>query len=182
MCIRDRLSGKRTLLVIVTGVMLAVLAGMLLLRKMPRLERAAWILVVGGGVGNLIDRIRTGVVVDYLNCLFINFPVFNFADVCICVGVGPVSYTHLDVYKRQDTNGYFVSSESAAPVVRDPTELDAMSPADLQQMINAGETPSNADLAGHIVTGFSWRFYAVCSACLLYTSPLCGSGVRRGRH
>ena len=62
--------------------------GMLLLRKMPRLERAAWILVVGGGVGNLIDRIRTGVVVDYLNCLFINFPVFNFADVCICVGVG----------------------------------------------------------------------------------------------
>ena len=72
------LSGKRTLLVIVTGVMLAVLAGMLLLRKMPRLERA----------GNLIDRIRTGVVVDYLNCLFINFPVFNFADVCICVGVG----------------------------------------------------------------------------------------------
>ena len=91
------LSGERTLLVIVTGVMLAVLAGMLLLRKMPRLERAAWILVVGGGVGcaiaypivgNLIDRIRTGVVVDYLNCLFINFPVFNFADVCICVGVG----------------------------------------------------------------------------------------------
>lgn len=81
------LSGKRTLLVIVTGVMLAVLAGMLLLRKMPRLERAAWILS-GGGVGNLIDRIRTGVVVDYLNCLFINFPVFNFADVCICVGVG----------------------------------------------------------------------------------------------
>lgn len=82
------LSGKRTLLVVVTGAMLAVLAGVLLLRKMPRIERAAWILVVGGGVGNLVDRIRTGVVVDYLNCLFIEFPVFNFADVCICVGVG----------------------------------------------------------------------------------------------
>ena len=41
-----------------------------------------------------------------------------------------------------------------------------MSPADLQKIINAGETPSNADLAGHIVTGFSWRFYAVCSADL----------------
>lgn len=65
-----------------------------------------------------------------------------------------------------DTNGYFVSSESAAPVVRDSAELDAMSPADLQKMINAGETPSNSDLAGHIVTGFSWRFYAVCSADL----------------
>ncbi len=32
--------------------------------------------------------VKDGVVVDYLNCLFINFPVFNFADVCICVGVG----------------------------------------------------------------------------------------------
>ena len=94
------LSGKRTLLVIVTGVMLAVLAGMLLLRKMPRLERAAWILVVGGGVGNLIDRIRTGVVVDYLNCLFINFPVFNFADVCICVGVLVLSLL-LDMRREQ---------------------------------------------------------------------------------
>ena len=76
------LSGKRTLLVIITGVMLAVLAGMLLLRKMPRLERAAWILVVGGGVGNLIDRIRTGVVVDYLNCLLINFPQLFLISFC----------------------------------------------------------------------------------------------------
>lgn len=73
----------------ITGVMLAVLAGMLLCSKMPRLERAAWILVVGGGVGNLIDRIRTGVVVDYLNCLFINFPVFNFADVWHLCRRGP---------------------------------------------------------------------------------------------
>lgn len=81
------LSGKRTLLVIVTGVMLAVLAGMLLCAN-AAFGACCLDLVVGGGVGNLIDRIRTGVVVDYLNCLFINFPVFNFADVCICVGVG----------------------------------------------------------------------------------------------
>ena len=65
-----------------------------------------------------------------------------------------------------DTNGYFVSSVSAAPVVRDTAELDAMSLADLQNMIDAGQTPSNDGLAGHIVTGFSWRFYAVCSADL----------------
>lgn len=66
-----------------------------------------------------------------------------------------------------DTNGYFVSSESAAPVVRDPMELDAMSPADLQKMINAGETPSNADLAGHIVTGFPGGFMP----CVRQTLP-----------
>jgi len=82
------LSGKRLLLVAVTGVMLTALAVLLVRRKMSGLERAAWILVVGGGVGNLIDRVRTGEVVDYFNCLFISFPIFNFADVCICVGVG----------------------------------------------------------------------------------------------
>ena len=59
------------------------------LRREPsRLLQVALGFIIGGAVGNLIDRIRTGVVVDYLNCLFINFPVFNFADVCICVGVG----------------------------------------------------------------------------------------------
>ena len=42
-----------------------------------------------------------GEVVDYINLLFMRFAVFNFADICVCVGVAPVSYTHLDVYKRQ---------------------------------------------------------------------------------
>ena len=67
-----------------------VVALILLIRGRLRHPLLMWSvgLIIAGGVGNLIDRIRTGVVVDYLNCLFINFPVFNFADVCICVGVG----------------------------------------------------------------------------------------------
>lgn len=82
------LSGQRWLLITVTGIVLLVVAGMLLFRRMPRLERIVWMLVLGGGLGNLIDRVRTGVVVDYLNFQFIDFPVFNFADICVCVGVG----------------------------------------------------------------------------------------------
>lgn len=82
------LSGQRWLLITVTGMVLLVVAGMLLFRRMPRLERIVWMLVLGGGLGNLIDRVRTGVVVDYLNFQFIDFPVFNFADICVCVGVG----------------------------------------------------------------------------------------------
>lgn len=44
-------------------------------------------LVLAGGIGNLIDRIFRGFVVDYIdiNPLF-KFPVFNFADVCITIG------------------------------------------------------------------------------------------------
>lgn len=82
------LSGQRWLLIAVTGVVLLVVALVLLFRKMPRLERIVWMLILGGGLGNLIDRVRTGVVVDYLNFQFIDFPVFNFADICVCTGVG----------------------------------------------------------------------------------------------
>lgn len=82
------LSGRRWLLIGVTGVVLLAVAIALIVHKMPRLERIVWMLVLGGGLGNLIDRVRTGVVVDYLNFQFIDFPVFNFADICVCTGVG----------------------------------------------------------------------------------------------
>ncbi len=47
--------------------------------------------ICGGGIGNLIDRIFSGYVVDMFDCRFIpfiDFPVFNVADISICVGCG----------------------------------------------------------------------------------------------
>lgn len=82
------LAGKQGLLIGVTSVMLVAVLVMLFVRKMPLAERIAWTLVLGGGVGNLIDRVLNGVVVDYINVLFMNFAIFNFADICVCVGVG----------------------------------------------------------------------------------------------
>ena len=52
-----------------------------------KLQQAALILVLGGGIGNLIDRVLNGEVVDYINLLFMRFAVFNFANICVCVGV-----------------------------------------------------------------------------------------------
>ena len=46
----------------------------------------AFTLIVAGGVGNMIDRVLIGYVVDFINFLFIDFPVFNFADMCVTVG------------------------------------------------------------------------------------------------
>ena len=46
----------------------------------------SFVLVIGGGIGNLIDRIVNGYVIDYLYFKLINFPVFNFADCCLVVG------------------------------------------------------------------------------------------------
>ena len=61
------------------------------------------------------------------------------------------------------TNGYFVSSVSANPISMDQETLDAMSSAELRSLLEQGTETSPAGLAGHIITGFSWRFYGVCS-------------------
>lgn len=44
------------------------------------------ILILSGGISNLIDRIFRGYVIDYIDISFINFPVFNFADCLIFIG------------------------------------------------------------------------------------------------
>ena len=43
--------------------------------------------VVGGGIGNAIDRATTGLVVDFIKFVPITFPVFNVADIAISVGI-----------------------------------------------------------------------------------------------
>lgn len=54
-------------------------------RRYP-LMNVSGVLIVAGGVGNLIDRIANGYVVDFLYFRLINFPIFNFADCCVVVG------------------------------------------------------------------------------------------------
>ena len=81
------LAGKQTLLIVMTSIMLVCVLALLLLRKMNPWERVSWMQILGGGVGNLIDRVLNGEVVDYINVLFMNFAVFNFADICITTGV-----------------------------------------------------------------------------------------------
>lgn len=51
------------------------------------LEVVSLALIVAGGIGNLIDRVATGYVVDFIQLSFIDFPVFNVADVCVTCGV-----------------------------------------------------------------------------------------------
>lgn len=44
--------------------------------------------IAGGAIGNFIDRLRLGYVVDLFDFCLIHFPVFNFADICITAGAG----------------------------------------------------------------------------------------------
>ena len=110
------LSGKQLFLIAATSVALLLVAYALFFRSRGKyLQQAALILVLGGGIGNLIDRIATGVVVDYINVLFMNFAIFNFADICVCVGVGLLMvWVLFDSYFKEKAEKS-VKTESAAP-------------------------------------------------------------------
>ncbi len=52
------------------------------------LLRLSFSLILGGGIGNMIDRFALGYVVDMIDVYCINFAVFNVADSFVCVGAG----------------------------------------------------------------------------------------------
>lgn len=56
--------------------------------KKPKhtLQRTALMLIFSGALGNAIDRIFRGYVIDFIETAFISFPVFNIADIAITVG------------------------------------------------------------------------------------------------
>lgn len=67
-------------------VIAAVLVYMFFKRKDSKLQMLSLTLIVAGGLGNLIDRIRLKKVVDYILFEPIEFPIFNFADICVVIG------------------------------------------------------------------------------------------------
>ena len=81
------MEGKTWFLVLLPVVMIAAaLWFMYRSRHGSRLALISLGLVVGGGIGNLIDRVRLHEVIDYLKCELFDFPIFNFADTCVVVG------------------------------------------------------------------------------------------------
>ena len=59
------------------------------------------ILIIAGGLGNFIDRIQQGFVVDMFQLDFVNFAIFNVADMYLTVGVAIL----LLVILKEETNG-----------------------------------------------------------------------------
>jgi len=70
-----------TLLLLLGGVVFLLLG-----KVQGKLMNICAVLILAGGAGNLIDRFAQGYVVDYIKTLFIDFPVFNFADILVVVG------------------------------------------------------------------------------------------------
>ncbi|MBO5122281.1 MAG: signal peptidase II [Oscillospiraceae bacterium] len=97
------LSGKTVLLIAVTAVMMIAVA-VLLIRRVVRhpLGVAACLLILGGGIGNIIDRIRLGYVVDMFDLLLFSYPVFNLADCFVVVGAILGAVYYLWIYEKFD--------------------------------------------------------------------------------
>lgn len=85
------MQNKRGLLVGLTSIFLLVILVLLLTKKLKSSWMvSSWSLILAGGVGNLLDRMfrEGGYVVDLFDFRLIHFPVFNAADIFVCVGTG----------------------------------------------------------------------------------------------
>ncbi len=96
-------SGKTAMLILVTAALMIAVA-YLLIRRIVRhpLGVAAAVLILGGGVGNIIDRIVHGYVVDMFDLLLFDYPVFNLADCFVVAGVILGAVYYLWFYEKYD--------------------------------------------------------------------------------
>lgn len=81
------LQGQQFLLFVITVAALAVMLVLLKKNRNDRLFAWALTLMIGGTLGNFLDRLRLGYVVDMFTLDFMNFPIFNVADCALTVGV-----------------------------------------------------------------------------------------------
>ena len=87
------LSGHSWLLGVVSA--LCILLGWRVLRRcrLGKISRIAAMLMLGGAVGNMIDRFLRGYVVDMFEALFVDFAIFNVADAALTVGTILLAFT-----------------------------------------------------------------------------------------
>ena len=81
------LQGK-TLILIAVPIIASIGMIYLLCSKTVKSKIGSWgiTLILAGALGNLVDRIFRGAVVDMFDFTLINFPVFNVADICVTIG------------------------------------------------------------------------------------------------
>ena len=95
------LNGSRIFLSTVSIIITLVLIYFILNKKnLSNLDLLSYCFILGGTIGNGIDRVTKGYVIDFINLNFINFPVFNIADISINIGIIFIIYGFIK-YNRQ---------------------------------------------------------------------------------
>lgn len=96
-------SGMRWLLVSISAIVSIVIV-VFLVRRIVSYPLGRWSLtvVLAGAVGNLIDRVAFGYVTDMFRFQFIEFPVFNVADMCVVIGGILTGIYYVFFYEKYD--------------------------------------------------------------------------------
>ena len=99
------LSSKMALIIIITSIIMLILIYVMI--RTPKTKyfmpfSIVLSVIVGGAAGNMIDRIFRGFVIDFIMLDFINFPIFNVADIFVCVGLFMLVILIIFKYKDKD--------------------------------------------------------------------------------
>lgn len=79
-------SNTWALAVVTSIVILAGLIYLFFIKPKEKLVAFAWVFLLAGGIGNLIDRVIRHFVIDFIEFTFVDYAVFNFADILVTVG------------------------------------------------------------------------------------------------
>lgn len=120
------LAGHRWVFMVISLVAIAAIAMYLLKNHaQSRVVSVALSLIIGGGIGNMIDRVYLGYVIDMLDFCAFDFWVwvFNVADACVCVGGGILVLWCLVTTVREAKSNQQKKKEPEPP--SEPTDSDS---------------------------------------------------------
>ncbi|MBE6637549.1 MAG: signal peptidase II [Ruminococcaceae bacterium] len=95
-------------------------------RSIPPLFGIALAMIAGGGIGNQIDRIANGYVVDFIEFLFVDFAVFNVADCFVTVGACLLIFDMLFLERQLFLDTKTTPKKSTSATAKE-TDSDAVS-------------------------------------------------------
>ena len=131
-------SGRPIFLIIISIIVIALFIAFYILRLRKFKDKISlWLsvslgFIAGGCFGNLIDRIAFGYVRDFINFDFMNFPVFNVADICLTVGIILLFIYFIFFYSKEEK---LLKTESVSDI-SSSTNSHKSSEEDLQKSSN----------------------------------------------
>ena len=87
--------GNLPIIIILSIILIIGILVFLLIKNNEIKNYTPYILILSGSIGNLIDRLSRGYVIDFININLFNFPSFNIADMCIVFGTFSLIYNLL---------------------------------------------------------------------------------------
>lgn len=100
------LAGNKALLIGLCAVILAIIVYVIYkLQPQSMLAKISFGMIIGGAIGNVVDRIVYGFVIDFLDFRIINYPIFNVADCFVVVGTVLLCIYILFFDKKEDEVG-----------------------------------------------------------------------------